>query len=264
VVRRHFRVTEAWWLEEPHGSSSASPSRSLAVPSSTETALAPLAARWTPRAIVTAEGGLPRVELRLEPPAPPSAAPSVPTPLPTKVAEIAHAGLAPGSPEASRVMVSLLARLWLLSNARGPPGGVAAPQPAPLSPPQPPPPEAPAPPVPRSEPLLPPAPPSPELPAQPPVLSTEDTFPRSGLGEFLVEVARASEVPVAVGTGASSAEPPERVTVMIELPRQLRCHRYQEDNPVSRDRCRLFDRIEKPEASEGDGRPPRSIVPAAR
>jgi hypothetical protein len=192
------------------------------------------------------------MEVRLEPatsvrPAEASGPRASPPP-PVALAESS----APRPPEPSRVLLSLLARLWLLSNAAGKTGGAVASAPT-ISPPEPP---APTPRLEPPAPLRPPEPPIHEIPQTHAPSGPNDGLPQSGLGEFMVEVARASELPLASPAADLTREVPERVTVMIELPRQLRCHRYIEENPVSRDRCRLFARIEN--------EPREEALPAAR
>jgi len=215
---------------------------------SPELALPSPAPRWTLIALSAPPTPPPRVEVRFEP-APEAPAPqpvevvAAPSPAPIALPEPA----APRSPEASRVLVSLLARLWLLSNAPGRGGAVASPV---LSPPElaAPTPRPPVPAAPETRVPEPPEPPEREVPSAPSPPSQNNGFPRSGLGEFMVEVAKASELPVTTGPNAPVGEVQERVTVMIELPRQLHCRRFMEEkNLISRDKCHLFDRIEKPE-----------------
>jgi hypothetical protein len=248
VAGRHFRVTEAWWEEPPRRKPGVPGPRVEIVPPPEPAALALPGSRWGQLALPEPSGpaGVSPVAVHIEPPDTPlsgAAAPAEPPRLTLALPVSAVGAMAadPRAPETSRVLVSLLARLWLLSSVAGGGGSVAAPSPPRAAPEPPRPLAAPEPPTP-AEPLPPLAPPEAEPPWAPEAPLANNGFPRSGLGEFMVEVARASEPPAPL----TAVEPAERVTVMIELPRQLHCHRFVDDTPVSRDKCRLFDRIEKP------------------
>lgn len=148
----------------------------------------------------------------------------------------------PETPEPSRVLVSLLARMWLMRTGTAATGGVAIPAPASPTVEA----AAPVPPVPPAAAarILPPAP-----TAEPPVLVREpprppdidDRRPLSGLASFLVEVADVAHPPEPPPPPLPQPPPlavllPGREHVVIV--RLVHCHHPIPERPVSRDSCR--------------------------